>query len=107
MLKIVDIGEFECDRCKDKRKKPGVELQTYGFSNRNPGTPEREEGKIKVDVTLHVWREQAFLCTVHLAKYIEYMVNESPWLWLVHQQAAMRKDYVNTTYEEAKKNGWA
>jgi hypothetical protein len=116
MLKIIEIGKFECDHCKDGKKKKGVELQSYGFATKgemekpsNEGTPTTARKRVrKVEIRRYVWREQLHLCLKHFHAHLSEMIDglDSPLnLWGIHKEAAMRTDYVNITYEEAQKRG--
>ena len=102
MLKIIEIGKFACDHCKDRRKKNGVELESYGFATMPEAIDDR---RLEFSVKRFVWREQIHLCLDHLKAHIARMIEEpiGQIKWQVHKQAAMRRGYVNTTYEEAKK----
>lgn len=114
MLKIIEIGKFRCDVCKDGKKKKGVELQSYGYATEGSGEFDESEPPPargerlpkKINIRLYVWREQLHLCLEHLKEYVEHMIDDPfAGLWEIHKQAAMRKDYVNITFEEADKKG--
>jgi hypothetical protein len=115
MLKNIELGHFECQHCarelaagKKAKKKKCVEIQGYGISAQptivieNAVTGDREtmsEGYHKV------WREQLILCLAHFKKFMAAFF-EVPGRWEIYRQAAMQKDYVNTTYEEAERNNF-
>lgn len=110
MLKIVEIGRFACDVCKDGKMKKGVELQSYGCNiQARVVVKNAKTGDEKTTNEGHryVWREQLHLCLKHLKLYVSEMIDELPvgGLWTIHKEAAMRRNVVNITLEEAEKRG--
>src|SRR4051812_42421454 len=101
MLKIIDIGLVQCQQCGGRKKRPGVEFQSYGFQN----LPEAEKTETGLRVKMNVlrWREQTFLCLKHFAQHLQHMIDDvsGQLLWETHKRAEIEPTFINTTYEQA------
>ena len=109
MLKIIEIGMFACDHCDTKNKQKGVEFESFGSAIKPTMVAKKPDGSREVtSAGLHyVWREQLHLCLKHFGSHLAEMIDfGETGTWGIHKQAAMRRDFVNTTYGVAEKNNF-